>query len=67
MKKLDQTLVDHETAIHRRDDCSLYDSCLDKAAIKRWPSFSCADCREYDKENRPTLQLRRASSLAGVF
>lgn len=65
MKKLDQTLLEHETNLHRRDDCGHYDRCLDEAAVKRWPSFSCVDCRDFKREARATLRLRKASSLAG--
>jgi hypothetical protein len=65
MKKLDHTLVEHETSVHRRDDCGNYDRCLDEAAIKRWPSFSCMDCREFKQDRQLVLRLRRASSLAG--
>ena len=65
MKKLDQTLADRETSYHRRDDCGSYDRCLVQAAIKRWPSFSCMECRDYKRENPLVPRLRRASSLAG--
>ena len=65
MKKLDQTLVEYETYLHRKDDCGYYEQCLNKAAVRRWPSFSCMDCSEYKHENQLSLRLRRASSLAG--
>lgn len=31
--------------IYRHFDCSNYSACLDMAAIKQWPSFSCKGCR----------------------
>jgi hypothetical protein len=65
MKKMDHTLLEHETYIHRRDDCGFYDRCLDKAAVKRWPSFSCVDCRDFKQESTLFLRIRKASSLAG--
>ena len=65
MKKLDQPLTETEAPLHRKDDCGNYDRCLDKAAIKRWPSFSCMECHEYRAEKTLFLRLRRASSLAG--
>ena len=65
MKKLNHPLLEHETDQHRRDDCDFYDQCLDEAAVKRWPSFSCVDCRDFKRERTLGLRLRKASSLAG--
>ena len=67
MKKLDETLTESETLLHRKDDCGNYDRCLDKAAINRWRSFSCIECREYKQERNLALRLRKSSSLAGEF
>ena len=65
MKKLEQTLSDNEILLHRKEDCGNYDRCLDKAAIKRWRSFSCIECGDYKREQSLTLRLRKSSSLAG--
>ncbi len=65
MKQLDQTLNENETQLHRKDDCGNYDRCLEQAAIKRWRSFSCIECRDYKQERNYTLRLRKSSSLAG--
>ena len=67
MKKLDETLTESETLLHRKDDCESYDRCLDKAAIKRWRSFSCIECREYKREVTLAPRLRKSSSLAGEY
>ncbi len=65
MKKLEQTLTESETVLHRRDDCGNYDSCLDKAAVQRWRSFSCIECGDYKKDSNLTLRIRKSSSLVG--
>ncbi len=64
MKELKKTLELDEASFHRNDDCKRYEKCLDDAAVKRWHSFSCIECQQYDPELKLTLRLRRASSLA---
>ncbi len=63
MIELKETLDLDMIDIHRRDDCKQYDKCLDDASIKRWRSFSCLDCRQYDAREEEALPLRNASSL----
>ncbi len=65
MKKMNNPLLDHETVLHRRDDCGFYNLCLDKAALNRWQSFSCVECRDFKRASTLRLRLRKASSLAG--
>ncbi len=64
MIKLDETLDLDAIELHRRDDCKRYDKCLDDASIKRWRSFSCLDCQQFEPKDQETLPLRNASSLS---
>jgi len=38
----------------RRMDCRHYRECLDQAAFKRWPSWSCEGCEAYEPETPET-------------
>jgi len=49
MRQLADTLDYEDTKIHRREDCKKYEQCLDMAAIKRWKSFSCSHCLEFEQ------------------
>jgi len=64
MRKLEETLDIREITLHRRDDCRFYDRCLNEASTKRWRSFSCLDCKKFEKQVQLVPRLRRASSLA---
>ena len=63
MKRLDETLDIREINLHRKDDCKFYDKCLNEASAKRWRSFSCLDCRKFEKKVQVTPRLRKASNL----
>lgn len=52
MNQLAEVLELEETEIHRRDDCKHYEDCLDVAALKRWRSFSCYNCKKYKQGKR---------------
>ncbi len=36
--------------IHRYGDCPVYLMCLDLAAQRRWPGFSCKGCFRYENK-----------------
>ena len=52
MKKIDFFLDMKNVTAHRRDDCIHYASCLEEASAMLWPSFSCANCKQFTKSTR---------------
>lgn len=52
MKQLAQTLELEEVLFHRREECSNYDTCLERASEQKWKSFSCQACGDF-KQSRP--------------
>lgn len=59
MKRLYRALTLDETTEHRLDDCENYDDCLYMAAIKKYKSFSCRNCDNYElsTERLPILAM----------
>lgn len=64
MKKLEETLDIREISLHRRDDCKNYVCCLSEASAKRWRSFSCLYCENFEREVRLVPLLRKGIDLA---
>jgi hypothetical protein len=50
--RLSLTLTEEEGEYHRLDTCFFYDTCLTRAAILNWASFSCAHCRIFLEEEK---------------
>lgn len=55
MRKVNQPLKIENVRIHRREDCSYYDKCLEEASALMWQSFSCKDCQFYTKKEGGVL------------
>ncbi len=68
MKKIDFLLDMTNVTVHRRDDCIHYAGCLEEASAMLWPSFSCANCKQFTKSTRRVASYERAASpLAWEF
>jgi len=48
-RKLDSSLLNCNTEVHRFFDCPKYDECLMFACKRNWRSFTCLNCRRYIK------------------
>lgn len=48
MKRLYATLLDDEVPMHRLETCAHYDKCLTIACMKKWASFSCRACEDFE-------------------
>jgi len=65
MQKRDQTLKIEMVRIHRREDCSHYEVCLEEASALMWQSFSCKGCRFFTEQTaRPVPYEKSVSPLA---
>lgn len=59
MIPLKRELYPSEVEYHRRDDCVSYSECLMEAVRRKYASFSCSRCEEYEPktEKDPCLVL----------
>jgi len=62
MKKIDQPLEMTNVLEHRREECIHYASCLEEASAMLWQSFSCAECKQFLRDVRPSPSYHRAAS-----
>ena len=64
MRKVSQPLKVENVRIHRREECTHYEVCLEEASALMWQSFSCQGCQFYakKKEGGATLSYERSTS-----
>ena len=64
MRKVNQPLKLDNIRVHRREDCSHYEICLEEASALMWQSFSCKGCRFYaaKKGGSSVLSYERSAS-----